>query len=182
MNEFVNFKKRGVTLPPGCKDLVDLLQRSSKPVIEGASRLTATCNATATGRLPDVGKYIRIAFESRGAIFTLGITRPGGRVEFVLQRIKSDEPWASIAFPSEPEEERVVREFFTRRGLQVPEGSDTAPGFLTDLPIKLVYRISPLPSDVAGVSALVADLLRECGRLTDDMPLSFHIEEAFDAA
>ena len=115
MNEFVNFKKRGITLPPGCKDLIDLLQRSSsRPVIEGASRLTATRNETVTGKLPDVGKYVRIAFESGGAIFTLGITRPGGRLEFALLRVKGGEPWASIAFPSEREEERVVREFFTR--------------------------------------------------------------------
>ncbi|HZR18676.1 MAG TPA: hypothetical protein VFE51_15395 [Verrucomicrobiae bacterium] len=183
MNEFVNFKKRGITLPPGCKDLIDLLQRSSRSVIDGPSRLTATRNDTVTGRLPDVGKYVRIAFESGEAIFTLGITEPGGRLEFALLRVKGDEPRASIAFPNEREEERVVREFFTRRGLQIPESSDTAPGFfLTDLPYQLVYRISSLPFDVAGVSALVTDILRECGRLTDDMPLSFHIEEAFDAA
>lgn len=52
MNEFVNFKKRGVALPPGCKDLIDLLRPTAKQVIERAQRLTATRNETVTGVLP----------------------------------------------------------------------------------------------------------------------------------
>lgn len=132
--------------------------------------------------LPEVGKYIRLAFESRGVIFTLEITPPDGRLEVDVMRMEGEEPWVSVTFPKDPEGERAVRRFFTRNGLQVPEDSGTPPSFFPNLPVELIYYISPLPRDAAGVSALIADLFRECGRLENDAPLRIHIEEASDAA
>jgi hypothetical protein len=181
MSEFINFNKRGVTLPPGCKDLIDLLRPKVKPSIERAQSLTLTRNETITGALQDVGKYTHMAFESRGAIFTLVITPTEGRLEVHIDRMKGKEPWVSLTFPKDPEEERAVREFFTRKGLQLPEDSGMPPSFFPNLPVQLIYDISPLPRDAAGVSALVADLLRHCGKLGNDAPLRFNIWESFDA-
>lgn len=182
MNEFVNFKKRGVTLPPGCKDLIDLLRPTAKQAIDRAQRLTPTRNETVTALLAEVGKYISLAFESRGVIFTLVIAPPDGRLEVDVMRMEGEEFWVSVTFPKDPEEERAVRRFFTRKGLQVPEESGTPPSFFPDLPVQLIYHVSPLPRDAAGVSELITDFFRECGRLADDASLSFHVEEASDAA
>ncbi len=182
MNEFVNFKKRGVTLPAGCKDLIDLLRSKAKPSIERTQRLTRTRNETVTGALSDVGKYVRMAFDSRGAIFILVITPADHRLEVDVVRMEGEEPRASLTFPKDPEAERAVREFFTRTGLQLPDDSEMPPGFFPNLPMRLVYDVLPLPRDAAGVSAFIADLLRQCGKLENDAPLSFHIEEVSDAA
>jgi len=181
MNEFVNFKKRSFTLPPGCKDLIDLLRPTAKAAIERAQRLTPTRNETVEGVLLDIGKYILMAFEP-GGIFTLVITPPGGRLEVDVLRMRAEEPLVSVIFPNEPEEERVVRRFFTRKGLEIPEGSRTPTSFIPNLPVQVVYHVLPLPGDAAGVSALIEDFFRECGKLENNAPLKFHIEEASNAA
>ena len=38
MNPFVNPRKRGVSLPKGCKDLIDALQRGERPRADDVSR------------------------------------------------------------------------------------------------------------------------------------------------
>jgi hypothetical protein len=193
MNKFVNLKKRGVTLPPGCKDLIDLLRHSTKTMTEKTiyarentdavpQCFIITRNEMATGVLLDVDKYVGMAFESDAVSFTLEITPPGGRLVVGVVHMEGREPWVALTFPPDPEEERAVRDFFTHRGLLVPEDSGTSPSFFPNLPMKHVYSISPLPRDAAVVSALIADVLRQCCRLTDDMPISFHIQEASDAA
>jgi hypothetical protein len=183
MNEFVNFKKRGVTLPPGCKDLIDLLRPAAKATIASEYRVTTRRKEKVTGMLSDLGKYIRMAFESEGVMFVLGITSPDKRLEVAVLRRKAEEPWVAVTFPSDPEQERVLREFCTRKGLEIPKDIGTRPsGFSPNLPIQVFYRISPLPAEAAGVSALIEDFFRECGRLSNDAPLEFHIEEASDAA
>ncbi len=84
----------------------------------------------------------------------------------------------SVTFPEDPELRRVVREFFTRNGLKVPKDSETPGNFLPNVPVQFAYNFSPLPGDAAGVCALVTDFLRDCGKLKNDAPLSFHSEEA----
>lgn len=182
MNKFVNFKKRGVTLPPGCKDLVDLLRTTTKHETQDARPLTTTRDETLTGVLPDIGKYIRMTFESRGAVFTVVITAPGEPLEVNVVRTQGEEPLVVVTFPSDPEKEHAVRDFFKSRGLDVPEDSPTPTSFFPNLPMQFFSSISPLPTDEARVSALIADLFRQCGRLPDDAKLSFHIVEASDAA
>jgi hypothetical protein len=183
MNEFVNSKKRGVTLPPGCKDLIDLLRPAAEPAVERAQRrLAATRDETVTGVLSDLGKYVRMAFESRGVMFALVITPPDERLEVGVSRMEGEEPWVSVTFPDEPEEEKLVCAFFSRKGLKIPEGSGKSSSFSSNLPMKMNYSVSPLPRDAEHISELIADLLRQCARMENDAPLRFDIMEASEAA
>jgi hypothetical protein len=181
MNEFVNFNKRDVSLPPGCKDLTDLLRPKTGPSIERPRRLTATRSETVTGVVADVGKYIQIAFESPEAMFALAISTSDGRLEVNALRVEGEEPWVSLTFPKDTEEERVVRKFFARKGLQVPEDHVTPTGFFPKLPVHFIYHISPVPGDAAGVAALMTDFFRQCGKLESNSPLRFQIEAASNA-
>jgi hypothetical protein len=182
MNEFVNFKKRGVTLPRGCKDLIDLLAPPVQQTLERAQHAVVTRNETIAGTLSEVGRYVQMTFESRGLMFTLVISSPDRRLEVDLSRMKGGELWASAVFQRDREQEQAVREFFVRRGLEVPEDSGTPSHFFADLPVQLIYPISPLPGDAASLSALLMDLFRQTCRLEGNAQLSFHCEEASDAA
>ncbi len=178
MNQFVNFKERGVTLPPGCKDLIDLLRPSAKQAVERAERLAVTRDETFTGVLPDIGKYIKMAFESRAAVFTLAITPAARCLELEIVRFEGEEPFASLTFPKAAEDERLVQSFLTSKGLRVSVKDSMLPaGFSANLPVQMIYYVCPLPADAPGLSALVTDFFLQCGRLGNDACFRFHIEE-----
>ena len=84
MNPFVNPKKRGVTLPSGCKDLVDVLNRSE-----------ATHDET-------VRRFIHLllfqAQQDQATELVIGIASPGGGTPI---RYKVEETWHDLSpFPS----------------------------------------------------------------------------------
>src|ERR1700730_11942341 len=139
MNEFVNFKKRGITLPRGCKNLIDLLQPPAQLTFERAQRAVVTRNETVSGTLAEVGKYVQVAFESRGLMLALVISSPDQRLEVDLMRMKGGEFRASAVFQRDQQVEQAVRNFFVGRRLQVPEDSETPRDFfLPDVPVQLI--------------------------------------------
>jgi hypothetical protein len=81
MADFVNYNKRSVTLPPGCKNLIDVLRsRPDKQFQKFAERLKrarVTHDESVMGKVSDVPKYVGMVFASRGLVCVLEIGLPG---------------------------------------------------------------------------------------------------------
>src|SRR4051812_38710247 len=95
MSDFINYNKRSVTLPEGCKDLIDVLRShplrvlfsnaDAGPIPPGA-RATLTRGETFEGRVSDVDKYVGKVFESRGLSCMLILTPPGEQFTIHIHR------------------------------------------------------------------------------------------------
>ena len=79
MNEFVNFNKRGVQLPPGCKDLIDVLGGGGKGKPWGAWELPKS--ERRIGALADVERYVRKMLESERSALGIVMVDNGEQYE-----------------------------------------------------------------------------------------------------
>ena len=190
MSKFINFNKRSVTLPPGCKNLIDILQPPvpSKLVsnihpgtISPHERPIVTRGESFTGRVSDIGKYVAMVFESRATSFILMMTPPDEAFTIHVDRMEDRAIRASVVVQSATDQERAVRYFFAHRGLNLPEDSGMPPQLVPDLPVQVTCNISPIPSEAPLLSILVADLFRHTLGLSDDSQLCFRYYEARDA-
>src|ERR1051326_1361638 len=78
-NPFMNPNQRGVELPPGCKDLMDVLKiEGSEQLSEGASA-TVTAPNTWCGWLSEIERYVGDFLEPGGEqqVFMVGIPERG---------------------------------------------------------------------------------------------------------
>ncbi len=186
MGQFVNYKKRGFTLPPGCKNLIDVLHPRDKQNFqhfsERVQRSKVKRDESVTGTLSEVGKFVAMLFESHGLAFTLKMSMPDERLTVQVARMAVTTMWAMVVFQNDTDQERTVRDFFARRGLHAPDDATmTGPFLFPDLPVQILYQISPLPSEAALLSQLVVDLFHDCCGLKDDAALHFHYYEMSDA-
>ena len=164
MSEFVNYNKRSVTLPPGCKDLIDVLGYNSKSDIGSISpdeRVTRACGEGGTIPVSRIGEYVRKVCESRAELVQVMFSSPGQRLTVSLDRIRI--PGAhtlAVTVVSQHEaEEGAIRAFFKRHGMASPD-AQVQPG----LPLQLTYRISPTDSDAPTVCRIITELFRDvCG-------------------
>ncbi len=67
MNKFVNFGKRSIDLPGGCKDLVDVLQRAKE-------RPTSTLTTCSVEGLPGLARHLDNLTEAGQKTNNLAIT------------------------------------------------------------------------------------------------------------
>jgi hypothetical protein len=111
VSEFVNYSKRSVTLPDGCKDLADVLKRKSTVIAQ-----TSTC------KLSDIGKYLSKAWASSTPELCLWFT-PGNQVDFSLeqlrfsvQRLPGKGLHADVTVKIGTEAETVLRQLMEKRG------------------------------------------------------------------
>lgn len=184
MSKFVNFKKREIALPPGCKDLIDVLKpgrrTSGKDYVNIAGeRPTEMQGGEGVGGLSEIEKYVAMVFESRALAFTLEIIPPDKRLNIGLCMMEygTRTMMASLSVQKNTELHRAVRGCFIRHGLHTPEDSGMPEQFYAELPWQLIYEISPFPSDAAQLARILIDLYREVGGLTDESELSFHYAE-----
>jgi len=194
MAKFVNYKKRDINLPEGCTDLHDVItlhsQQKINAAITRAKAATASSKQSAVqrnesipGTLAEIGKYIEMVFASRGQSFTLGINCPGAEFTLGVCRIKGVDSWASVTIQKDSIQESAVRDYFTGRGLKMPEDSETPPNFfLPDVPVHLICDISSPLTDKAELSEVITDLFREVCGAKEDTKLLFHCMETGDAA
>lgn len=121
MSKFVNFKKRGITLPDGCKNLVDLLRLpvvEAEPNIAGwpnnSSRPSPRIMEIPVGNLPDVVRYLfQPGARARSAI----ICTPGEREIIGLGWNKTRSALTgNICFPDRPEIIPKARTFIESLG------------------------------------------------------------------
>lgn len=189
MSKFVNYKKRSVALPAGCKNLIDLLGPHGVPKLVGSvpagsisphERPTVTRGESVAGRLSGIEKYVTMVFESRTPSFILLITPPDERFRIQADRMQDGKMRVSVMVQAGTDRERAVRSFLAYRGLQVPEDAEMPPQFIPDLPVHITYDISPLPSEASVLSRLIAGLSRDAFGLSDDSELRFRYYEFRD--
>jgi hypothetical protein len=175
MDGFVDYGKRSVQLPPGCKDLIDLL----RPGVSGfLSAIPPNLpdglrhGGMVKGELSELAKYVARVFDSRALACSLWVRPPGDQLTFEVQRFDAGEVTASVIVEMGTKREKAVRDFIAARGFQAPD--DSIPKqFSPNLPVELICHLSPLPSEVSILSNLGAELFRRVCGLSDQSELCY---------
>ena len=182
MAKFVNYKKRSVTLPPGCKNLGDLLQPHGKPnqrpsihvgSIPSESPPTVTRSESFEGSLLDVEKYVTITFESQADSVFLIVKSANGQSTVHISRNESGNMSARVDVPGGTAQELALRSFLADHKMRVLPDSGMPAHFDPNLPWKAMFEIAPLPTEAALLSRLVEDLLVQALEARSDSQLSF---------
>jgi hypothetical protein len=173
MNEFVNYKKRNINLPWGCKNLLDVLH--PQQLKAGIPDVTMAHEKSFVGTFSDIEKHVSMMFESRALLFMLGMDAPDDRLKLEVSRMEGGIMFAWVEFREDSGQEAAIRSFLAREGLKAPCVAGTPASFIPDSPVS--YRISPLPIDPRGLAELFTNLLREVGGLKEDAELRFHCFE-----
>jgi len=175
MSEFVNYQKRGIELPPGCKDLIDVLRLPSST--EGSTpamswQRSVPVDVQAVGRLSNVPAYVSMVVNSPSEQFLLMIGTTDKRLSVMLCRRESTGVLALIlvgSVRSNAEREKGIREFFQRHGigpLKEPlpgeAGVESFRGF--------EY---PLPAGASQASQLTIELLSGVFGITEASQIQF---------
>ena len=174
MNKFVNFKKRSITLPVGCKDLMDVLQLPHPPMsksIHGKDQLRPLIKPQRfeSEGLAQIARYVRKFMSSRGPQKSLLIASLDYHARILLHCYALERflfPLMGIA-----NNEQGCRNFFQKYAI-APNADylmETAkqPGAGMQI---LAY---PLPSDTSVVTQLTTDLMRSVYALNEKAGLEF---------
>jgi hypothetical protein len=186
MSEFVNFNKRDIDLPPGCKDLFDLLQleERAKGAIFSYGRKVdrfrewiRTVHDTSnqvTSLLSDIGKYVDMVMCSTVSVAYLTTSVSGRHVtlDFYKHSFGVSRMGAVVKVKANVPEEKAVREFLHRHCF---EPIDAKPLFSQYSP---VYRINPLPAERDALVRLFVSLFHETCGLTDTDEMAINFREA----
>ena len=166
MNQFVNYQQRGIELPPGCKDLIDVLRMEYLRVSE--------LNLAPAEGLSDIERYVSRQMNSRAKFRRLTVSC-SHRLDAICLAMSpfcpSHGPWLmSISVsvdPNKPTEERAVRRVFDNAGISPLIKTLTA---VDGLVRSLHY---PLPSAASDACRIIADVLRSAFGVTEQSPLWF---------
>jgi hypothetical protein len=179
MAEFVNYKKRGFTLPSGCKDLIDVLvpsrRRSAVQMATGDfASLEIKEERFPTAGLEQIGRFVSMLLQSRGEMFTLSITAQGFEFPVTLYRSRSDQTAAFVLVTKQLTLEQSIRAYFEHEG--IPVLSDLPPSDLAggDAARGLAY---PLPSEAPRAISVTTKLLRSVYGLSDESGMEFRFYE-----
>ena len=186
MSKFVNYKKRSITLPPGCKDLIDLLQQHQQSetdsTISSVRYPTVTRDESGTVMVCEIAKYVAMPFESAALSSVLTLSAPEEHLTVDFGQMDGRLFYASATFDENADRERLMREFFISQGLQTPDTDWTPTQFVAGVPVQIIFRILPLPPDAATAAQLAIALFRRVCGLTDHSELKFHYYEMAYAA
>lgn len=150
MNEFVNYGNRGVSLPKGCKDLIDLLRSDS----EHAPRM----DRKTTEGLRQLDDYLSGLLSSPSAQVVLAIVGFDLNAGVFLENSKGVLSAMVVMNAAGSAEEHTVRECFRLAG--VAPIADDLPGGSGG---SRVLRY-PLPPSIPDVGRLISEVLRAaCG-------------------
>ena len=179
MAQFVNYNKRDCTLPPGCKDLIDVLRPSRERTESGVARAISWPSAIRehrfdTAGLAQIGRYVEMLLQSRAKLFTLMVTTPDDEFKAVLYRSESESTTAIIPLAKDARTELGLRAFFDQQGIRplvdckLP---DVGSGYTDRC---LVY---PFPLEAARATSLTAELFRDVYGLSHEAGLDFRYYE-----
>jgi hypothetical protein len=174
MSQFVNYKKRGVTLPKGCKNLMDVMPPKG-PQHSGSYVIHTSCSVVARpisvrGTVSEIGKYVELAFKPRAFSFTLTASSLDDRIHFIVFVHHPDrEMNTAVLVDKATAQAPAVKEFFEKHGRK----SAVSGQFPSQEPKLGMFWISPLPSEAGTLSKLAADLFRSVCRLNDTSELRF---------
>jgi hypothetical protein len=166
MSEFVNYNKRNVDLPLGCKDFVDLLRQ------QGFSEPSHPhCSGSVLGKVADIEMHVKLAYDSFPFSYLLVILPKGEGFAIGFWRT-SPRFSASVFVHDNPLHDHLTRDFFNAHHLSLIDNKRP------ELPWGLnrsSYEIRPLPLYIPEVSQLFGDLLRFVCQLNDESPVTFTV-------
>ena len=181
-----NPKKRDYLLPPGCKDLIDVLQprgHGKQHFLGTESQIRLLQSGEDKGGLADIEKYVAMVFASEARTFTLVVIPPGKKLTVDVTRGMGGAMISAYSFiQMNTDEERAARDFFTRHNRPIPEVSDMPAQFFPDLPVHIRFTISPVPPEATLLASFLASFFREVCGLSDQSELCFHYDEFADVA
>jgi hypothetical protein len=152
MNPFVNPKKRGILLPSGCKNLIDMLNRP-KGVDEAGSQSPVIRPEIQVGDLSYLHRYVAKLSASSAYSAVLTIASLDGQIRVMLEH--SGGHLSVYPVMGLTEMEKDTEDFFTERAIQPCVDYVVGhPGMATRV---LGY---PLPSDHFKAAELTTDLIR----------------------
>jgi hypothetical protein len=170
MSEFVNYNKRDISLPKGCKDLADVLQGKG----EGKPNLPGN-HEESLGRLAELDEWAARAFESHAKMLQLQVWTSEQAATLMLHR-RGRKTGASVTVRGGSSTEEKVKAVFERKGLATPQGSPL-PKTLFFPESSTTYDLTPFSKDAASFSALAKDLLKNVCGLEDESPVWFRYME-----
>ena len=129
----------------------------------------------ATDGFAHIQSYVIRLLKSSGSFTSVIIATPDQQIAVSLwQRGGVPEFTVSVEWRSEPERERVVRQFFAERRLSTSHDYLAGNGGVPDATRCLGYF---LPPDVQFITTLTKDVLQEIYRLREQDALDFSYEE-----
>jgi hypothetical protein len=187
MPDFVDYTKRSVDLPPGCKDLADVLKGGKRT--ELPRRLNQTSgekppsgeklpfNDTATSFTHYLSKYLETIEASRAFMSHLWITALDG--EIMARIFKGPKSGLQVEFQvrENSDHDQAIRAFLENQKLPAPPPSPMPASFHPDLPVYLSHKISPLPAAPHDLLKLVRAGLIAAG-VTDLRTIKFEYRES----
>jgi hypothetical protein len=164
MSDFVNFQKRSVALPGGCKDLIDVLRRPAE------EQPTVTRGHRSDGGVRQVATYLGRLFESRSELATLMISSADENLTAMFYLRGGGQVFVLILIASDPALEAAVRSFYAKRGIQpvqtypIPKQEGGGLGW------GLVF---PMPSLSIETAHLTGELLSHLSSAGQEVELHF---------
>lgn len=165
MNEFVNFQKRDVALPPGCKDIIDVLNYNKDLIYFSPPK---KAKAPTEGLL-DIEQYLSRMLQSPAQRRSLTIysVQAASKVRLHLFWGKG---LLRAMFFIPTDREAQIRSVLDDRGIP-PTQDEPA----TDEDSRFI--ICALPTDAVSATSLVSELLQKGYGLPANIELEFHYRE-----
>jgi hypothetical protein len=179
MSKFVNYSKRGFTLPPGCKDLIDLLEPWRRR--PGGSKAISTTPAPQireehfrSAGLSQVERYVSMLVSCSGELFMLMIIIRDDRFPVILYRTQRESAVVLHLSAEDAHIDQTIRSFLGQLGVEPLHRLEVPDAFRA-----LIYM---LPADTSHITGLVTGLLRGVYGLSDVAGLDFRYYEIETAA
>jgi len=172
MSDFVDYTKRAVTLPTGCKDLIDVLTLTTKPgghFIEQIEKLGGPLTSmTWNVALRGLGVYVSKLCSSRAKWTQFIVSAPGDTLTVSLDRTRTAENTKMVlsVMTKQEEEKKLVRSFLQSKGFGPPVAN-----WLAEIPVQLVFPVPALQSESWVLSCLLIEFFKVVCGLSEDAEL-----------
>ena len=184
MSQFVNYNKRSIQLPPGCKDLSDIFKPASLRKVSGAIASPQAPRVLRadhlTEKLGSIGRYVAEFFDSGAESCMLNFVSSDESVTLDVSRTMGSITSHAI-FLHDETREIVMRAFFDRQNLEAPifhENPVEFPVDLPGLPVWCIFPLTPVPLEASVFSKVASALFRDCCGMNDPSELRISILEA----
>lgn len=181
MSDFVDYNKRSVSLPEGCKDLTDVLEQTRSGLASGDLPLLnvggrTVRGGTEIGGLADTANYVGKVFGGKAEQQFLMIFLEREHLTINIFRAAEAGLKASIWFPDDESTVRTMRSFFERWGLKVPpEGSLLL--MLSGAKLQRTWDIFPVPLTPTQLTDILHSLLKQFERVDENLSIKFAFYE-----
>ena len=152
MSRFVNFGKRSIELPAGCKDLIDVLKLGKRSPVP-------TWPYTSAARLADVAKHLSVLLERAPKCRNLVIWHQNNYVHLINDQGVLT---ALVVIHEDTGREQAIRRVFEAAGIAPTHDEEVAGGSVR----VLRYVLSP---GAPNIEELISHLLRNGYGLAENM-------------